>query len=161
LLPDMLRVALSIKAGRITPSTILRRLGTYSRKNRLYFAMQELGRVIRTGFLLQYLADAELGRTIQRATNKSEAFNGFLKWLFFGGARAITENERAAQRKIVKCNHLVANLVIFHNVVAMTRVIRELLAEGYPVSADALAALSLYQTMHVNRFGHYRVNVER
>jgi TnpA family transposase len=33
-LPDMLRVVLSIKAGRITASTILRKLGNYSRKNR-------------------------------------------------------------------------------------------------------------------------------
>jgi TnpA family transposase len=35
---DMLRVGVSIAAGTITPSTILRRLGTYSRKNRLYLA---------------------------------------------------------------------------------------------------------------------------
>jgi TnpA family transposase len=35
-LPDMLRVALSIKAGRITPSAILRRLSSYNRHNRLY-----------------------------------------------------------------------------------------------------------------------------
>ena len=39
-LPDMLRIALSIKAGKITPSTILRRLGTASRKNKLYFAFR-------------------------------------------------------------------------------------------------------------------------
>ena len=44
MLPDMLRVALSIKAGTIMPSTILRRLATYSRKNKLYFAFRELGR---------------------------------------------------------------------------------------------------------------------
>jgi TnpA family transposase len=31
-LPDMRRVVLSIKSGRISASTILRRLGTYSRK---------------------------------------------------------------------------------------------------------------------------------
>src|SRR3954464_11067164 len=54
-LPDMLRVVLSIRAGRISASTILRKLGTYSRKNRLYQAFQELGRVIRTAFLLRYL----------------------------------------------------------------------------------------------------------
>src|SRR3984893_15259415 len=54
--PDMIRVALSIKAGRISASTILRRLGTYSRKNRLYQAFCELGRVIRTGFLLRYIS---------------------------------------------------------------------------------------------------------
>ena len=50
----MLRVALSIKAGRLLPSAILRRLGTYSRKNRLYFAFRELGRAIRTAFLLRH-----------------------------------------------------------------------------------------------------------
>jgi TnpA family transposase len=52
----MLRVALSIKAGRITAPTILRRLGTYSRQNQLYLAFRELGRVVRTAFLLRYLA---------------------------------------------------------------------------------------------------------
>jgi TnpA family transposase len=36
----MLRVVLSLKAGRITASTILRKLGNYSRKNRLYQAFR-------------------------------------------------------------------------------------------------------------------------
>jgi len=45
MLPEMLRVAISIGAGRIRPSTILRRLATYSRKNKLYFAFSEFGRV--------------------------------------------------------------------------------------------------------------------
>jgi len=49
-LKDMLRVVISIKAGKIAPSTILRRLGTASRKNRLYYAFRELGRVVRTMF---------------------------------------------------------------------------------------------------------------
>ena len=40
MLPDMLRVALSIRTGTIMPSTILRRLATYSRKNKLYFAFR-------------------------------------------------------------------------------------------------------------------------
>jgi TnpA family transposase len=44
-LPDMLRVVLSIKAGRITASTLLRKLGAYSKKNKLYQTMRELGRV--------------------------------------------------------------------------------------------------------------------
>ena len=160
-LPDLLRIALSIKAGRITPSTILRRLGTYSRKNRLYLAMRELGYAVRTGFLLQYLSDIDLRKTIHGATNKSEAFNQFTKWLFFGGEGVIGENDRDAQRKIVKYNHLVANLLIFHNVVRMTKIIRELLAEGYPITDAVLAALSPYQTAHVNRFGQYTLDLDR
>ena len=125
-LPDMLRVVLSIKAGRISASTILRRLGTYSRKNRLYQAFCELGRVIRTGFLLRYISDTQLQSTIQGATNKSEALNRFLKWTFFGGEGIITENSRDEQRKTIKYNHLVANCLIFHNLCSLTRLVQHL-----------------------------------
>lgn len=71
-LPDMLQVAQSIRAGRLSPSTILRKLGTASRKNKLYFAFRELGRVIRTLFLLEYIGDEELRRIIHAAQNKCE-----------------------------------------------------------------------------------------
>ena len=89
---DMLRVAISIRLGKITASSILRRLGTYSRKNKLYFAFRELGKVMRTLFLLRYIDDVEIRRTIHAATNKSEEFNGFVKWVFFGGEGVIAEN---------------------------------------------------------------------
>lgn len=67
----------TVPLGKINPSTILNKLGTYSKKNKLYQAFRELGRVIRTMFLLKYIADEQLRRTIQTATNKSESFNGF------------------------------------------------------------------------------------
>src|SRR3546814_3537176 len=37
---DLLQVVVSIRAGRIAPSTLLRKLGNYSRKNRLYHAFK-------------------------------------------------------------------------------------------------------------------------
>jgi len=160
-LPDMLRVVLSIRAGRISASTILRKLGTYSRKNRLYQAFQELGRVVRTAFLLRFLHDAELRRVIQAATNKSESFNRFVQWLFFGGEGLIAENDRDQQRKLIKYNHLVANCLIFHNVQAQTRVLRQLADEGHEFDEATLSRLSPYLTEHVNRFGKYTVNLDR
>ncbi len=111
-LPDMLRVALSIKEGLLTPSTILRRLGTYSRKNRLYHAFYELGRAVRTGFLLQYVVDPDLQATIHAAMNKNESFNKFVQWVAFGDDGTITENDRLEQRKSMKYTHVVANCLI-------------------------------------------------
>ena len=159
--PDMLRVVLSIRAGRIAASTLLRRLGTYSRKNRLYQAFQELGRVIRTAFLLRYLNDADLRRLIQGATNKSESFNRYVQWLFFGGEGLIAENDRDRQRKMIKYNHLVANCLIFHNVQAQERIVRQLADEGQEFGDATLARLSPYLTEHVNRFGTYRLDLGR
>ncbi len=84
--PDMLRVVLSVRAGRLPLSAILRRLATYSRKNRLYFAFRKLGRAIRTDFLLRYLGSVELRRAIGGATNKSELFNQYAQWVAFGSS---------------------------------------------------------------------------
>ena len=106
----MMRVAVSIRTGNILPSDILRRLNSSSRKNKLYLGFRELGREVRTIFLLRYLSDAELRRTIQAATNKSERFNQFVQWVSFGGDSVIAENTRDEQRKFIKYNHLVAIL---------------------------------------------------
>ncbi len=160
-LPDMLRVGLSIKAGHITASTLLRKLGNYSRKNRLYQAFRELGRVVRTVFLLRYISDSDLRQLIQAATNKSESFNRFVQWLFFGGDRLIAENDRDKQRKLIKYNHLVANCLIFHNVFAQTKVLRELVKRGHDLDDRTLARLSPYITQHVNRFGTYTLDLKR
>ncbi|MBI3731360.1 MAG: Tn3 family transposase [Burkholderiales bacterium] len=42
-LPDMLQVAQSIRGGCTSPSTILRKLGTSTRKNMFYFTFREPG----------------------------------------------------------------------------------------------------------------------
>ena len=160
-LPAMLRVAVSIKTGKITPSAILRRLGTYSRKNKLYFAFVELGKVIRTMFLLSYIGDVGLRKVIHAETNKSEQFNGFAGWSFFGGEGIIAENIRHEQRKVIKYNHFVANMIILHNVVGMTRVLRELRDEGTEITSEILGGLAPFRTAHINRFGDYTLDFRR
>jgi len=105
--------------------------------------------------------DAELRRTIQAATNKSERFNQFVQWVSFGGHSVIAENTRDEQRKFIKYNHLVANLLVFHNIVTLSRALERLHADGLKASDQALAALTPYQTEHINRFGNYTVNFSR
>lgn len=160
-LPDMLRVAVSIKLGKISPSTILRRLGTHSRRNKVYFAFRELGKVIRTMFLLRYIGDVELRKVIHAETNKTEQFHRFAKLLFFGGEGIIAENIRHEQRKIIKYNHLVANMVILHNVVEMTRVLTDMRTEGHEITAALLAGVKPYRLESINRFGDYTLDFRR
>ena len=51
-LVEMQRVAVSILQGRISPSFILRRLTSGTRKNKLYYAFQELWKVVLSAYLL-------------------------------------------------------------------------------------------------------------
>ncbi len=76
--------AISIREGRLSSVTLLRRLGNHSRKNRLYRAFRELGRAIRTIALLRYLSEPQLREQITAITNRNEAFHGFAGWLMFG-----------------------------------------------------------------------------
>jgi TnpA family transposase len=156
---DLMRVVLSIRAGVISSAVLLRKLGNNSRKNKLYEAFRELGRVIRTEFLLRYISEMELRQQITALTNKVEAYNGFAKWSFFGGEGVIADNDPEEQEKAIKYNDLVANAIILHNVVDMTCVLRTLIDEGYQVKRDDVASCSPYITRQIKRFGDYDVDL--
>ena len=133
---------------------------SHSSRPTLYQAFRELGRVVRTAFLLSYISDMELREQITATTNKVEAYNGFSKWLFFGGEGIIADNDPEEQEKVIKYNDLVANAVIFHNVVDQTRILRELKQEGFPVNREDVATLSPYVTSHIKRFGDYIIDLD-
>jgi TnpA family transposase len=157
---DLFQVVLSIYTGKISSATLLRKLGNYSRKNRLYKAFQELGRVIRTVFLLQYISDSQLRQQITAATNKVESYNGFSKWFFFGGNAIIPYNDPEEQEKVIKYNGLIANAVIFHNAVDLTEILSLLQRDGYLLDKEDISALSPYLTQHIKRFGDYVIDME-
>ncbi len=108
-------MVLSTKARKVVPSMLLRKLTSYSRKNRLYQAFRELGCVIRTIFLLQYISDAKLREIIQQTINKMEQFNAFSKWLSFGNDGKINALTAEESEKHIKYVDLLANAVILDN----------------------------------------------
>jgi TnpA family transposase len=57
-----------------------------------------LERTVRTAFLLQYLADAELREQITASTSKVEVRQRIRKWLFFGGDWVDPETDPEEQR---------------------------------------------------------------
>jgi hypothetical protein len=101
-----------------------------------------------------------LREQITASTNKVEAYNGFAKWLFFGGSGVIADNDPEEQEKAIKYNDVVANAVIFQNVVDQTAILRELMDEGYPVAREDLVAPSPYLTGHIKRFGDYVIDLD-
>lgn len=160
-LPDMLRLVLSIRAGTLTPSTLVRILNSANHQNHIYRAFRELGRAVRTGMQLTFLGNADMRQTTQAAMNKNEAFNRFAKWAAFGNAGVLAENRREEQLKLIKYNQLVANCLIFYNTSVITTILHDLAQEGYPVKAEAVAALSPYLTRHIDRFGRYTLDLQR
>jgi hypothetical protein len=135
--------------------TLLRRLRYDSRRNRVYRAFRELGRVIATIMLLRTISDPEMRERTGRAMTMVESYNGFAKWLFFGNEGVIADNDPDEQEKAIKFNDLVANLVTVSTTLDISAALRQLLAEGYLVQVEDLASISPYQKDNVKRFGDY------
>lgn len=152
---DLMKVGISIQQGKLSSVTLMRRLSSNSRKNQIYKAFREVGRVMRTVALLRFLGDSGLRTRVTAATNKAEAYNGFSAWTRFGNQGVIAENDPAEQEKAVKWNSLLCNLIVFHTAIDMMEVVRQLVAEGWQVTAEDLAQLSPYLTSHILRFGAY------
>ena len=68
---DLMQVAISISQGRLSSATLMRRLRSNSRKNRIYKVFREVGRSVRTVTLLRYLADPQLRIRVTAATNEA------------------------------------------------------------------------------------------
>jgi TnpA family transposase len=156
---DMFQVVLSIQAGRVMPSMLLRKLGTYSRQSLLYRAFRELGRVERTLFLLRFISNAEVRRVIRAETTKIEAYNDFLDWVSFGGP-VIKSGDPVEQEKQLKYASLVANAIMLSNVADMTIILSAMAEDGYPVTPELVACLSPYIREHIRRFGRYVLDMD-
>jgi len=156
---DMMQVVLSIKEGKMSSAVLLRRLGNYSKKNKLYQAFRELGRVVRTIFLLDYISDNEKRQKITASTNKIESYNQFSQWFFFGLLGVISSNYFDEQEKAIKYNDLIANIVMLQNVADMSMIVQDLRKSGTVVNDKDLAFLSPYITSSTKRFGSYNVDM--
>ena len=158
---DMMQVILSIHQGKISTSFLLRKLTNYSRKNRLFLAFQELGRVMRTLFLLEYISNPKLRETITASTNKVESYNAFSDWIAFGSRVLVASNDPDEMEKAIKYNALIANCTTLQNTIDYSYVVYQLQQQGYEINKEDLAHISPYATAHLKRFGDFFIDLEK
>ena len=156
---DLMQVALSIRAGKLQPPILLRKLGHESRKNRLYQAFRELGCVIRTIFLLRYISDIPMREQITKTTNIAERYNQLCQWIRFALGGLMTENDPEEMQKLVRYTDIIANALMVQNVADLTKALENLEQCGYPIKSEDVEHLSAYMTEHLQRFGDYTLKM--
>ncbi|MEV0590412.1 DUF4158 domain-containing protein [Nonomuraea cavernae] len=67
----------------------------------------------------------------------------------------LADNDPEEQEKLIKFNTLLANLVVFHNALDISDIVRQLVAEGWQITADQLGQVAPYLRAHISRFGAY------
>jgi TnpA family transposase len=152
---QFMQLALAIQSGAVAPSAVLSQVNSYSTRDRFAWALKELGNAVRTTYLLGWVMDESLRRTVHKGTTKIERHHKFAKHLAFGAGGHLRSNNVADQEKAIVYNELVANAVALQNVVDQTQALHTLKSQGIDIHAADLAFLSPYATSKLKRFGDY------
>jgi hypothetical protein len=139
----------------VSAVTLMRRLSSNSRKNQVYKAFREVGRVMRTVALLRFLADSGLRARVTAAPTRPRPTTGSPPGPLFGNQGVIAENDPAEQEKSVKWNSLLCKSDRVPHRDRHDGGHPAAGCRGWQVTAEDLAQLSPYLTSHILRFGAY------
>jgi len=152
---DMLRLAGSLKLGRVKAATVMRTLQRAGSLSGLGRAVAELGRVEKTLYLLAYVQDEAYRRRILVQLNRGEGRHALARAIFHGKKGELRQRYREGMEDQLSALGLVVNAVVLWN----TRYLQQALeqwqeTEGIP-NPDDVARLSPLLHDHVNVLGRY------
>lgn len=154
--PDVLRLTASMATGAVVPSQVLRKLAAYPRQNRLAAALREIGRVERTLFLLDWLADRDLQRRVQIGLNKGEAHHALKRAISFHRRGEIRDRTSEGQHHRIAALNLLAAIIIYWNSWKLGEVVARLVEAGQAPALDLLPHVSPLGWEHITLTGEYR-----
>ncbi len=154
---DVLRLAHSIREGKVSGALIMGKLGSYTRQNKVAKALREMGRIEKTIFILDYLSDETMRRRIQRGLNKGEAMNALARAIFFGKHGELRERALQDQLQRASALNLLINAISIWNTVYLSKAI-EVLKKKEDINEELLKHISPLGWEHINFLGEYRFN---
>lgn len=157
---DVLRLAHSIREGKVSASLILGKLGSYSRQNKMATALREMGRIEKTVFILDYISNETLRRRVQRGLNKGEAMNGLARALFFGKRGEFRERGLQDQLQRTSALNILINAITVWNTVYLTEATKILKAKGL-LKEELLPHISPLGWEHINFLGEYTFDLTK
>ncbi len=152
---DLLRLAGSLKLGVVRAAGITRTLQTNDRPTKLARALQELGRLAKTLYLLRFIDDESYRRRILVQLNRGEGRHQLARIIFHGKRGELRQRYREGQEDQLGALGLVVNLVVLWNTIYMDAALDRLRAEGFDVRPEDVARLSPLGFKHINMLGRY------
>jgi TnpA family transposase len=154
----MLRVALSLKQRTAPAHVIVQRLTNSFPSDRLAKAFTNLGRIIKTQYILRYLTDPELRRVVQRQLNKGEYRHKLPRWIFFANQGEFTTGNYEEIMNKASCLSLVSNAILYWNTIKINAIVENLRQQGEAIADETLAHISLLPFRHVLPNGTYFID---
>jgi len=152
---DMLRLAGSLKLGRVKAAAVMRTLQRAGSLSGLGRAVAELGRAEKTLYLLAYVQDEAYRRRILVQLNRGEGRHALARAVFHGKKGELRQRYREGMEDQLGALGLVVNALVLWN----TRYLQQALEQWQETEGDLnpedVARLSPLLHEHVNMLGRY------
>ena len=156
---DLLRLAGSLKLGRIPASGIMRTLQSGTKMSRLAKALAEFGRIDKTLHVLTYIDSEEKRRAILTQLNRGESRHSLAREVFHGKRGELRQQYREGQEDQLGSLGLVLNVIVLWNTIYMEAALEQLRRDGHTVHEEDVARLSPLGYSHINMGGRYTFTV--
>ena len=149
-----MRLVESIYCSKVKASLILQKINSYNRNNGVTKALKEIGRLLKTKYIIDYYTDGELRKEVQKMLNKGESINSVAWLIFFGKHGRLNENILEKQLEKMSCLNILLSSLIIWNSRYLEKVYKEVKNETW-FDMDEFKRGSPFGTQYVNFLGRY------
>lgn len=116
--------------------------------------------ICRTLYILNFIDDVDLRKSVQKALNRGEAYHRFRRAVAFVNGGKFRVQTEAEQQVWNDFSRLIANAVIYYNTKLLSAVSQQKLAVGDLEAVAFIQGMSPVARQHVNLFGSFKFGDE-
>ncbi|MEK4418577.1 Tn3 family transposase [Bacillus sp. FSL K6-0268] len=120
----MIKYAAALRVTTADTEAILKQFSKNS-SHPMFLAFQELGKLIKTMFLCDYLASESLRKEIHSGLNTVENWHSASDFIFHGQRGEIHRNELEEQEVVMLSLQLIQNCIIYMNTLILQQILSE------------------------------------
>ena len=142
-------------AGHATASAALQRLNRFQASNRFYAANRELGRALKTEFVLQYMSEPQLRAKVRRGLLKVEQLHALARAVYYGQRGRISAREVYDQMNACSCLTLILACIAYWQAREISRMTG---SPDFPFDPDLLRHISPIEWKNVVLYGEIKID---
>ena len=155
---EMVKYATALRLGTADTEAILKRFTRPNQQHPTYRALAELGRVIKTIFLCNYLMNEDVRREIQEGLNVVENWNSANDFIYYGRHGEVSSNDVDTQEVAILAMHLLQSCLAYINTLMVQEVLSEPQWYERMTPADWRGLSPLFY-LHINPYGRFDLDL--